>query len=101
MVMRWTDNMNDGISYKDFYEKLDLIHKDITDIKIQTTKTNGRVTACEVKFIETDKKLENLKQHNKDQDQKIVDITIKYGVIYGIITLIIFIIGNYIVPNLW
>ena len=32
---------------KAIFDKLDEISKDITDIKIQTTKTNGRVNAIE------------------------------------------------------
>ena len=91
--MRWTDKMEDRnhteISYKDFYEKLDSIHKDITEIKIQTTKTNGRVTTCEANISKHAEQLKELTECNKNQDKEINKLIWKVGLIVSIVTFII------------
>lgn len=90
---RWTDKMKDRnhteISYKDFYEKLDNIHKDITEIKIQTTRTNGRVTHCETVLNAHDSEIKSLEECNKNQDKEINKLIWKVGLIVSIITFLI------------
>lgn len=78
---RWTDKMDDGISYKDFFEKLDSIHKDITEIKIQTTKTNGRVTHCEGVMAEHALAIKELSECNRNQDKRLYYLIAKVGAV--------------------
>lgn len=87
---RWTDKMDDGISYKDFFEKLDSIHKDITEIKVQTTKTNGRVTNCESKIMDHDNKLSEIMKYNQCQDKEINRLILKVSIIIAIVSFIVY-----------
>lgn len=93
---RWTDKMDDGISYKDFFEKLDSIHKDITEIKIQTTKTNGRVTHCEGVMAEHALAIRELSEYNKNQDKEINRLILKISIIIAIVSFIVYKTTGYI-----
>ena len=81
--------MSKDDSIKDLlFSKLEYIHKDITDIKVQTTKTNGRVTSLEGKTRDICKeidehkiKLHALREHNELQDKEILKIALKLGLI--------------------
>ncbi len=94
---RWTDKMDENISYKDFFEKLDSIHKDITDIKIQTTRTNGRVTYCESAILDHTKEIKTLKDYNSNQDKEINKLIWKVGVIVTVISFIIYQLTGFLV----
>lgn len=90
--MRWLDRMKDNeITIREFYDKLDVIHKDITEIKIQTTKTNGRVTKCESEIFD-------LKVHNCQQDKELKAMAKKYFIYYGALMIIIYLLTGYIIP---
>jgi len=93
---RWTDIMGESISYKDFYEKLESIHKDITEIKIQTTKTNGRVTHCEAVATDHENAIKSLTEYNKNQDREINKLIIKISVIIAIVSFIVYKATGYI-----
>jgi hypothetical protein len=88
---RWRDIMQDEITLREFYEKLDSIHKDITDIKIQTTKTNGRVSVCEKQIVD-------MILHNKNQDRKITEMAIKVGIVITTIILVFYYLTGTILP---
>jgi len=85
---RWRDIMQDEITLREFY---DSIHKDITDIKIQTTKTNGRVTVCEKQIVD-------MILHNKNQDRKITEMAIKVGIVITTIILVFYYLTGTILP---
>lgn len=91
--MRWTDKMEEikgnEITLREFYDKLDSIHKDIYDIKIQTTKTNGRVTSCETTLNIHNSEIKSLEECNKNQDKEINKLIWKVGLIVSIVTFII------------
>jgi hypothetical protein len=93
---RWTDKMDDGISYKDFFEKLDSIHKDITEIKIQTTKTNGRVTQCEGVMSNHALAIRELVEYNRNQDKEINRLILKISIIIAIVSFIVYKTTGYI-----
>ena len=93
---RWTDIMGESISYKDFYEKLESIHKDITEIKIQTTKTNGRVTHCEDTMADHTCAIKELAEYNQNQDREINKLIIKISVIIAIVSFIVYKATGYI-----
>lgn len=77
------------ITLREFYDKLDSIHKDIYDIKIQTTKTNGRVTHCETVLNAHNSNIKSLEECNKNQDKEINKLIWKVGLIVSIVTFII------------
>ncbi len=93
---RWTDNMDDGITTREFFEKLDSIHKDITEIKIQTTKTNGRVTHCEGTMADHTCSIKELVEYNKNQDKEINKLIIKISIILAIVSFITYKATGYI-----
>lgn len=93
---RWNDKMGNEISYKDFYDKLDCIHKDITEIKIQTTKTNGRVTYCEDVIADHTYAIKELSEYNKNQDREINKLIIKISIIIALVSFIIYKATGYI-----
>lgn len=90
--------MVDRVSYREFMSKLDDIHKDITDIKVQTTKTNGRVTACEHRHEHVAIILSELQEKDKSQDEKIWRISAKVGMIVIIIMAIIYVATGQVIP---
>lgn len=77
------------ISYKDLYElidrhigvvneniketniKIDNLTSKLEEVRIQTTRTNGRVSALETWEYDVNKIIESLKQENKEQDKKL------------------------------
>lgn len=77
--------MSDRVTLTTFYEKLEDIHKDITSIKIQTTRTNGRVTANEK---ENKRHCESIKNNTKNINKvytKTAGIAGSLGIIVSII----------------
>lgn len=76
----------DKLSYKEFYEKLEDIHRDITDIKVQTTRTNGRVTACEAFNAEIKNEIKLIKGKMWEMSLKVAAGTVIIIAILYIIT---------------
>lgn len=99
--MRWTDKMEDKnhieISYREFYEKLDNIHKDITEIKIQTTKTNGRVTNCEANITKQAEQLKELSECNKNQDKEINKLIWKVSLIVAFLSFVVYKLTGFLI----
>jgi lipid II:glycine glycyltransferase (peptidoglycan interpeptide bridge formation enzyme) len=99
--MRWTDKMEDKnhteISYREFYEKLDNIHKDITEIKIQTTKTNGRVTSCEANITKQAEQLKELSECNKNQDKEINKLIWKVSLIVAFLSFVVYKLTGFLI----
>jgi len=99
--MRWTDKMEDKnhteISYREFYEKLDNIHKDITEIKIQTTKTNGRVTNCEANITKQAEQLKELSECNKNQDKEINKLIWKVSLIVVFLSFVVYKLTGFLI----
>ena len=81
------------ITYKEFYTILEEIRKDVVEIKIQTTKTNGRVSVCE-------KNIDLIHLKDKEQDKEIKRIVMKYVTIYAILTIIFFMLTKQFLPLL-
>jgi len=99
--MRWTDKMEDKnhteISYREFYEKLDNIHKDITEIKIQTTRTNGRVTNCEANITKQAEQLKELSECNKNQDKEINKLIWKVSLIVTFLSFVVYKLTGFLI----
>jgi len=102
------------VSYKDLYElidrhitvvnnnvkenntKLDHLVEKVEEVRLQTTKTNGRVNALEKWEFEVNQLITDLKADNKAQDKQIAvtnkDIAMISVKVAGILTVIGFLI---------
>ena len=91
------DKNHTEISYREFYEKLDNIHKDITEIKIQTTKTNGRVTNCEANITKQAEQLKELSECNKNQDKEINKLIWKVSLIVTFLSFVVYKLTGFLI----
>lgn len=121
--------IKDRISYKDLYElidrhinvvneniketnnnikstnsKLDRLTEKLEDVRVQTTKTNGRVSTLEQWECDVDKIIHELQIHNKDQDNKInisnkeiAMISVKVAGILTVIGFLVYMITGYVI----
>ena len=91
------DKNHTEITYKDFYEKLDSIHKDITEIKIQTTRTNGRVNNCEAGLSKHTEQIRELSECNKKQDREINKLIWKVSLIVAFVSFVIYKLSGFLI----
>jgi chromosome segregation ATPase len=102
------------VSYKDLYElidrhirvvnenvketntKLDNLYSKVEEIRVQTTRTNGRVSTLEAWECDVNKIILELKAENKAQDKQLAitnkDIAMISVKVAGILTVIAFLI---------
>lgn len=110
------------ISYKDLYElidrhigvvneniketniKIDNLTSKLEEIRIQTTRTNGRVSAIETWEYDVNKIIESLKQENKEQNNKLevtskdlAIITLKVTAILSVAGFIIYLATGFVI----
>ena len=110
------------ISYKDLYElidrhigvvneniketniKIDNLTSKLEEIRIQTTRTNGRVSSLETWESDVNKIIESLKQENKEQDKKLevtskdlAIITLKVTAILSLAGFIIYLATGFVI----
>lgn len=112
----------DRISYKDLYElidrhigvvneniketnvKLDNLSNKVEEIRVQTTRTNGRVNTLETWESDVNKIIDEIRKENKEQDKKLevtskdlAIITLKVTAIISFAGLLIYIVTGYII----
>lgn len=112
----------DRISYKDLYElidrhigvvneniketniKIDNLTSKLEEVRIQTTRTNGRVSALETWEYDVNKIIESLKQENKEQDKKLevtskdlAIITLKVTAILSFVGFLIYMATGFVI----
>ena len=110
------------ISYKDLYElidrhigvvneniketniKIDNLTSKLEEIRIQTTRTNGRVSSLETWESDVNKIIESLKQENKEQNNKLevtskdlAIITLKVTAILSVAGFIIYLATGFVI----
>ncbi len=119
----------DRISYKDLYDlidrhitvvneniketnlnvketniKLDDLRSKLEEVRLQTTRTNGRVSTLEAWECDVNKIIDSLKEENKKQDEKInitaldlTKITLKVSLILSVIGFVVYILTGFVV----
>lgn len=112
----------DRISYKDLYElidrhinvvneniketnvKLDNLSNKVEEIRVQTTRTNGRVNTLETWESDVNKIIDEIRKENKEQDKKLevtskdlAIITLKVTAIISFAGLLIYIATGYVI----
>jgi chromosome segregation ATPase len=101
--------VNDNIketnqNIKETNTKLDNLHSKVESILIQTTRTNGRVSALETWEAECNKIIDELRVENKKQDEKInltaldlTKITLKVSLILSVIGFVVYILTGFVI----
>jgi chromosome segregation ATPase len=112
----------DKVSYKDLYElidrhitvvnnnvketntKLDNLHSKVENILIQTTRTNGRVSALETWEAECNRIISELRAENKEQNKQLnitaldlTKITLKVSFILSVIGFVVYILTGFVI----
>lgn len=112
----------DRISYKDLYElidrhigvvneniketniKLDNLSNKVEEIRVQTTRTNGRVNTLETWESDVNKIIDEIRKENKEQDKKLevtskdlAIITLKVTAIISVAGLLIYIATGFVI----
>lgn len=112
----------DRISYKDLYElidrhinvvneniketnvKLDNLSNKVEEIRVQTTRTNGRVNTLETWESDVNKIIEEIKCDNREQDKKLnmtskelAMISVKVAGILTAIGFFVYILTGYVI----